>query len=121
MCIRDRINTIRVYNAHKQLLEQDPECTFVKRWIPELRAFDAVDIANYQHRRLGDYPPPVADIGLISQQMKAQIFAIRRSLAGQQAAEEVLAAHGSQRSRSSTRTGKRKPSPPDTRQLSLDL
>ena len=31
------INTIRIYNPMKQLIDHDPETIFIKSWIPELK------------------------------------------------------------------------------------
>lgn len=89
------INTLRVYSPHKQLLDQDPETVFVKRWIPELREFDATEIAGYEQRSLGDYPEPVTDIKSNTRIIRDQVYAIRKSSAGQEASAEVLIKHGS--------------------------
>jgi deoxyribodipyrimidine photo-lyase len=34
------INTIRIYNPMKQVIDHDPETTFIKTWIPELKDED---------------------------------------------------------------------------------
>lgn len=115
------INTIRVYSPLKQLLEQDPACQFVKQWVPELREFQAEEIACYETRSLGDYPPPVADLEKNNKVMKDQIFKIRNSEKGKEHAAEILAAHGSgsrpHRRRAVSRRAKRA----DNKQLSLDF
>ena len=89
------INTLRVYSPHKQLLDQDPQARFVKRWVPELKDFDAVDIAQYQERSLGDYPSAVADFKANTKSIRDQVYAIRKSQAGQEASAETLRKHGS--------------------------
>lgn len=89
------INTLRVYSPHKQLLDQDPEAIFVKRWIPELREFDAAEIAQYEQRSLGDYPEPVTDIKDNTRIIRDQVYAIRQSDTGQEASAMVLLKHGS--------------------------
>ena len=91
------INTIRVYSPHKQLLEQDTDCVFVRRWVPELAQFSAEEIANYQTRPLGDYPSPPEDFQATANLMKDRIFSIRKSEEGQEHSRSVLAAHGSKR------------------------
>jgi len=95
------INTIRIYNPHKQLLDQDPDAQFVKRWIPELREFSALEIAAYNERDLGDYPAPVTDIDANTCVIRDQVYAIRKSDEGKLASATVLNKHGSRRRRSS--------------------
>ena len=97
------INTIRVYNPHKQLLEHDADCKFVKKWIPELREFTAEEICNYQTSPLGDYPAPPDDFESTATQMKQRIFSIRNSDEGRKASAEILEAYGSRRPASSRR------------------
>lgn len=89
------INTLRVYSPYKQLLDQDPEAVFVKRWIPELREFEATEIATYNERSLGDYPEPVTDIQANTRIIRDQVYAIRQSQTGRDASKQVLEQHGS--------------------------
>jgi len=89
------INTLRVYNPQKQLLDQDPQAIFVKRWVPELREFNALDISEYNSRSLGDYPHPITDISHNTRIIRDQIYAIRKSDAGREASAKVLIDHGS--------------------------
>jgi deoxyribodipyrimidine photo-lyase len=91
------INTIRVYSPVKQILDQDPECVFIKRWIPELAEFSAIEIAATDRPRLGEYPDPIVDFKVTSKAMKDQIFAIRKSDFGKQASADVLDKHGSRK------------------------
>lgn len=92
------INTIRVYNPQKQLLEHDAECRFIKQWIPELKSFTREEIAEYPTRPLGRYPAPPENFELTARQMKEQIFGIRKSDAGKKASAEILEQYGSRRS-----------------------
>ena len=101
------INTLRVYSPHKQLLDQDPQAIFVKRWVPELREFDATAIVQYNERTLGDYPEPVTDIASNTRIVRDQVYAIRKSDAGQEASAVVLLEHGS-RLPGNDRTGRRR-------------
>ncbi len=112
------INTLRVYNPHKQLLDQDPQCRFVKKWLPELREFTANEIVNYQTRPLGNYPPVVANLQKHTKTIKDEVYAVRQSEAGQAASADILKNHGSRKIRRS-RSG-RKPNT-DCPQLSFDF
>ena len=103
------INTLRVYNPHKQLLDQDPDARFVREWIPELRAFGSAEIAAYETRALGDYPAPIADIRADAREVVERLRAIRRSAEGQAAAAEVLEKHGSRLSPGARSWGRRRP------------
>lgn len=91
------INTIRVYNPTKQILDQDPDCRFIKHWVPELAEFSSDDILNYETMALGSYPAPIIDFKAESKKMKDQVFAIRKSAAGKAASQEVLEQHGSRK------------------------
>ena len=115
------INTLRVYSPHKQLLDHDSDARFIKRWVPELQAFDAQTIANYESEELGDYPSPIVDIKVTGKVIKDQIYAVRQSEEGRRDAATVLERHGS-RKRSTRRKVPRdkKPKKPDP-QLSLDF
>ena len=90
------LNTIRVYSPAKQLLDQDPACTFVKRWLPELRGHAPERIAAHESDPLPGYPPPVVDFRLRSATMKAMLFGIRKIQSAADTAE-VYRKHGSRR------------------------
>lgn len=91
------INTIRVYSPTKQIVDQDPDCTFIKKWIPELRDFSAEEIIDHSSDPLGDYPAPIVDFKTASKAMKDQVFTIRKSTEGKEASEAVLKEHGSRK------------------------
>ena len=91
------INTIRVYNPTKQILDQDPNCQFIQKWIAELADFSVEDIINHDSEPLGDYPAPIVDFQMASKAMKDQVFSIRKSTEGKEASETVLKAHGSRK------------------------
>ncbi len=107
------INTIRVYNPSKQLLDQDPHCKFVKTWVPELRPFTTAEIANADKVPLGAYPRPIVDHKAQTKLMKEAVFAIRRKSSTKALSQKVYAKHGSRKKKRP-----RKPPPPD-KQLRL--
>ena len=97
------INTVRVYSPTKQILDQDPEAKFIKRWIPQLQSFTTAEIINYEKIALGSYPPPIVDFRLASAQMKEQIFTVKKSVSGKLESAKVLQAHGSRKRRASSK------------------
>lgn len=54
----------RIFNPWLQQLKFDPECVYIKRWIPELRSLERSDIHGLAEKRplfLKDYPAPIID------------------------------------------------------------
>jgi deoxyribodipyrimidine photo-lyase len=100
------INAIRVYSPAKQLLDQDADCRFVKRWVPELRNFKTVQIAHAEEIKLEGYPKPVVSLKEQAKKMKDQIFSIRRSTDAKESNRQMLRKHGSAKSSS---RGKKNP------------
>ncbi len=70
-------NSVRVYNPAKQLLDHDPKCVFVKRWLPELRRATAEAIRDHDFDPVPGYVPPVVDIRERSAAWKAVLFGVR--------------------------------------------
>lgn len=123
------INTLRVYNPARQLIDNDPDCVFVKRFLPELRPWSCERIRAWtlahsgstssrtSERRhneqmnlfdaaetpgaLGDYPAPLVDYRTMTAEMKRRIFGIRRSAEAREEAARVLQRHGSRKRRRS--------------------
>lgn len=96
------INTIRSYNPKKQLIEHDPKCVFVKKWIPELRRYTPSEILGYDEYnlfQLKSYPKPIVDYADRRKEMLSALHKVKKSRAGRRAAKRVLAVHGSRKSR----------------------
>lgn len=102
------INAVRIYSPIKQVLDQDPEGVFIKRYVPELEAVPSEHIAE-PHRmsealqkRLGcvvgkHYPAPIVEHGPAYSQARARIYAARNRPEARAASEEVYRKHGSRR------------------------
>ena len=95
------INTIRVYSPHKQLLDQDADCVFVKKWLPELAEIDTEIIKKYPTISLfdqtrGAYCNPAVDFKQASKINKLKTFGVRKE-SSKAVAKEVYLKHGSRR------------------------
>ena len=54
----------RIFNPWLQQKRYDPECIYIKRWIPELSSLAPEEIHSLNNRgsdKAGGYPPPVVD------------------------------------------------------------
>ena len=102
------INTLRIYNPVKQSMDQDPQGTFIKQWIPELAGFDELRIhAPWQATPMEQlsagctigqhYPGPIVDHLEASRFARHSITARRRSDQGKDEQQQVLAKHGSRK------------------------
>jgi deoxyribodipyrimidine photo-lyase len=77
------INTIRVYSPHKQLIDQDPQAIFAKKWIPELAQIDTSQILKYDKISLGEltdqkYPDRICQTNECIKINKAKVFEIKK-------------------------------------------
>jgi deoxyribodipyrimidine photo-lyase len=102
------INTLRIYSPAKQLADQDPHGTFVRRWVPELEGVPDGWLAE-PHRmpqsiqqsaacRIGrDYPMPIVDHATAYRKARAALGAVRRTPAAAAEAKRVYARHGSRK------------------------
>ncbi len=88
-------NTIRIYSPMKQMADHDPHARFIKENIPELAAFSAEEIADFQNKELGSYPKPIIDFKEETKIMKDALYGIKKSEYGRQEAERVYQKHGS--------------------------
>lgn len=114
------INTLRVYSPLKQLMDQDPECQFIKRWVPELRHYSAAQIACHETMPLPGYRIAVVNAEDNIRIMKERISVIRNSEAGKQSAQQVLVNHGSRmKSQRAGKNTKRKDQPVSVSQIDL--
>ncbi|MFK7742500.1 MAG: FAD-binding domain-containing protein [Planctomycetota bacterium] len=111
------INTVRIYSPAKQLTDQDPDGTFVKRWVPELKNVPKKLLTepfrmtradqDAASCRIGvDYPEPIVEHAAAVKLAKDRIYATRRTAPAREEAQRVYAKHGSRR-RPRSRTAKR--------------
>lgn len=100
------INTLRIYNPVKQAKDHDPEGTFIRRWIPELKDCPVDWIGNpwdlpglIQQEtgcRIGQtYPSPIVNPDTAISLARQKMTAWRKSPQFDQLAKAVYAKHGS--------------------------
>jgi deoxyribodipyrimidine photo-lyase len=125
------INSIRIYSVVKQGYDQDPEGRFVRRWVPELAGIPDQHLqepwlADGAEQVLGrSYPERIVDQKASMAAAKDKIYGARRDAGFYDAADRILAKHGSRKGdgparRSKPQKPKRSPAPLKD-QLTFDL
>jgi len=101
------INIPRIYNPVKQGLDQDPDGTFVRRWVPELAALPApwihlpwqlppAQLAKHGVVLGRDYPEPIRDHEQAAREARSRLTTWWREHPGMRdMARGVLVKHGS--------------------------
>jgi len=89
------INTIRIYNPSKQLIDYDPNAIFVKKWVPELRIHSSSEILDHEKNPLSGYPLPRVSYAARVERTKRQLYGLRGKSETKAAAQLVLTKHGS--------------------------
>lgn len=115
------INTVRVYSPTKQLIDQDPQCIFVKKWIPELRGVNNAHIIKHSTYDLGNYPGMIINHKIESQKMKDQIWQIKRKNQTPALSQQVYLKHGSRKRPNRTKQIRKPKEPKPSIQLKLDF
>ena len=54
----------RIFNPWRQQRKFDPECSYIKKWVPELRGAGASEIHRHESHPLGSYILPLVDHAL---------------------------------------------------------
>jgi deoxyribodipyrimidine photo-lyase len=111
------INTIRIYNPVKQGHDQDPDGTFVRRWVPELSSVP--DEFIHEPWKYSNAHTPIIDHMNAAREARVRVYDARKGSAFKEAADKIQHKHGSRRSGLSPM--RRRAKQPDTRQGSLDL
>lgn len=102
------MNTLRMYNPAKQLVDHDPAGTFVRHWCPELAGVPLAHLPEphlmdvSEQRRVGcligrDYPAPVVDAKSALALARARFAALRRNPLVRAEAQQIVDKHGSRR------------------------
>jgi len=113
------INTVRIYNPIKQSMDQDPDGTFIRKWVPELADVPKESIHEpWKHLgstpgwELGSlfepdldivsaaghpYPPPIVEHVKAYRTAQERVFAVRKTVGARAEAARVYNKHGSRR------------------------
>lgn len=102
------INTVRIYSPIKQVHDQDPEGTFIRRFVPELANVPTRWIAEPHQMppltqlevgvRIGvDYPEPIVDHATAYRSARERVHAWKRRPEVREESREVYARHGSRK------------------------
>jgi len=102
------INAVRIYSPIKQVVDQDPEGAFIKRYVPELEGVPSEFIAE-PHKMSGDlqrkagcvigkdYPAPIVEHGPSYSSARKRIYSARRKSEVREESKRVYEKHGSRR------------------------
>ncbi|XCF04926.1 deoxyribodipyrimidine photo-lyase [Tamlana crocina] len=98
------INTLRIYNPIKNSLEFDPDGTFIKKWVPELRTLEIPFIhqpylmtkmeQQFYNFKLGeDYPNPIVDIDATRKRASDTLWNLRKDNLVKNESKRILKKH----------------------------
>ncbi|MFC3095756.1 deoxyribodipyrimidine photo-lyase [Alteromonas sediminis] len=96
-------NTIRLYNPVKQAEDNDPDGTFIYKWVPELNALPPpllfqpwkltpLDFTLFGSEPLA-YPKPIIDIERAMEDARERMWAFRKKREVKQEARRIIARH----------------------------
>ena len=98
------INTVRIYNPVKQGHDQDPDGTFVRRWVPELAELPNQFIHEpWTWEGASDvlgksYPFPIVDHLNAAKEARQRVWAVRKGRDFRDGANAIQNKHGSRKS-----------------------
>ncbi|MEM9669159.1 MAG: deoxyribodipyrimidine photo-lyase [Pseudomonadota bacterium] len=120
------INTVRIYNPVKQGYDQDPDGTFVRRWVPELAAVPHEFVHEpWKWEATSSilaktYPAPIVDHLAAAREARQKVWAVRRVPAYRSTAKDIQNKHGSRKS-GMPMTGRKRKQTSGSAQMALPL
>ena len=115
------MNSIRIYNPIKQGMDQDPDGTFIRKWVPELKDIPKQFIHQpwlLENSSL-NYSKPIVDEKLARTAAQEKIYSLKKQIKNSVETASLVQKHASRLKRRPRR--KLKASTPVKQQLSLDL
>jgi deoxyribodipyrimidine photo-lyase len=97
-------NMLRIYNPIKNSLEHDPDATFIKKWVPELRNLETPFIhepylmtemeQHFNNFYLGqDYPHPIVDMEKTRKKASDTLWNLRKNKKVKEESLRILKKH----------------------------
>lgn len=98
------INALRIYNPIKNSLEYDPDGSFIKKWVPELKALNRPFIhqpylmtkmeQQFYNFKLGeDYPNPIVNIDVTRKRASDTLWNLRKDHLVKSENDRILKKH----------------------------
>jgi deoxyribodipyrimidine photo-lyase len=93
------INSIRIYSPIKQSYDQDPDGSFIRRWVSELS--DVPDVFIHEPWKMPEppkrYPSRIVDHAVATKEAKDNLYTLRRKPEARAEAKAVVQKHGSRK------------------------
>ncbi|WP_299339274.1 cryptochrome/deoxyribodipyrimidine photo-lyase family protein [uncultured Psychroserpens sp.] len=97
-------NMLRIYNPIKNSLEHDPDATFIKKWVPELRKLEThfahepylmteMEQQLYEFHLGKDYPFPIVDIDKTRKKASDTLWNLRKNKKVREESKRILKKH----------------------------
>ncbi len=102
------INTVRIYSPIKQVVDQDPQGVFIRRFLPELsevpdkhlaepHKMNSMEQTLFQCQIGQDYPSPVVDHKIRYKAARDRMHNLKKLPQSREASEKVFQKHGSRK------------------------
>lgn len=98
------INPLRIYNPVKQSIDQDPDATFIRAWVPEVAGVPNAFIHepwrydDFEAAVAGRYPRRIVDHIAAARTARDQVWAVRMTRQARHEANAIQDKHGSRKS-----------------------
>ncbi len=93
------INTLRIYNPIKQGIDHDPDCIFIKEWIPELENLDPslIHMVHESNLYSPNYPKTIVNEKQARDFAKNTLFKLRKTSSFKEMSAKINKKHGSRK------------------------